>query len=93
MPPFFLIGKALPFGNAVEGTRAVLFGSGGRATLGRAVGVQLGWCALAVALAARAMARQRAALRAQQAAEAQAAREEEGKEGAAKGEGGDDVET
>ena len=65
MPPFFQVGYALPFYNAVCGLRTILFGSYDR--LGRNVGVLFAWCGLAWGLAARAAMVANAELRLRQA--------------------------
>jgi ABC-type uncharacterized transport system permease subunit len=62
MPPFFRIGLGLPFFNAVQGTRTILFGSYDR--LGRNVGVLIAWIGLMCLFAARAARKFRAELRA-----------------------------
>lgn len=63
MPPFYQVGFALPFFNAVQGTRTIMFGSYDR--LGRNIGVQFAWIGLVLAVAGRAAVRHRAALAAQ----------------------------
>ena len=63
MPPFFArIGLALPFGNAVEGTRFILFGAPSEGGIGRNVGVLFAWSGLAIAVAVRAVFRIRGQL-------------------------------
>jgi hypothetical protein len=62
MPPFFRVAYALPFYNAVSGTRTILFGS--YDNLGRNVGVMFAWIALILATAANAALRERRKLRA-----------------------------
>ncbi len=64
MAPFFRIGEGLPFYNAVQGMRTLLFGSGGSAQLGRSVGVLFAWIGGLLLTACRAARRHRADLRA-----------------------------
>ena len=62
MPPFFRVAYALPFYNAVAGTRTILFGS--YDNLGRNVGVMFAWVVFIYATAGNAVARERRKLRA-----------------------------
>lgn len=62
MPPFFRVAYALPFYNAVAGTRTILFGS--YDNLGRNCGVLFAWVGFVFATAANAALRERAKLRA-----------------------------
>ena len=69
MPPFFArIGLALPFGNAVEGTRVILFGAPSEGGIRRNVGVLIAWSGLAITVAMRAVFRIRGQLARQEAA-------------------------
>ncbi len=61
MPPFFRIGLGLPFGNAVAGSRTIVFGSYDH--IGRNVGVLFAWIGLIWLMAARATLRARRELR------------------------------
>ena len=68
MPPFFRIGYGLPFFNAVQGMRTLLFGSGGAEQLGRSIGVLFAWIGFILLTALRAARAYRADMRASLAA-------------------------